>query len=116
MAIAALVFAALAAGCARSTPHQQVTEADAQLARRLGTANRGDVLQLLGKPTREDLIGDLEVWVYLYDASGSNRQQKPEMEVVEPVHDELILTFDGNGTLQRYQVVIEGRNRRERKR
>jgi outer membrane protein assembly factor BamE (lipoprotein component of BamABCDE complex) len=117
VATAALLFAALAAGCSHGTPHQQVADADAQLAGRLGRAKRGDVLALLGRPTAEDHVGDLEVWVYQYEASGAKRKEKPEMEVVAPVHDELILTFDADGILQRYQVVVEGRRtRRERNR
>jgi outer membrane protein assembly factor BamE (lipoprotein component of BamABCDE complex) len=111
------MLAALTAGCGHSTPHRQVADADAQLSRRIGHATRQEVFELLGKPTAEDHLGDLEVWVYQYEASGAKRPQKPEMDVVAPVHDELILTFGGDGILQNYQVVVEGRkSRRDRTR
>jgi len=107
----------LFAGCSQHQQHQKVIELDAKLAGRLGHAQRGEILDLMGEPTALDRIGDLEVWVYQYEVSGAKRSQKSEVTRVAPVHDELLLTFDQGGTLQRYQAVIEGRTtRRERSR
>ncbi len=82
---------------------------DAELSRRLGRARRADILALLGDPTAEKLVGDLEVWTYFYDSTGGKTLQDSRVHRVDPQHDGLILSFGGEGTLQHYYVIIEGR-------
>jgi outer membrane protein assembly factor BamE (lipoprotein component of BamABCDE complex) len=106
------------AGCGHQSEkesHRQVLEWDAALSVRLGKANHADILQLMGDPTARELIGEAEVWLYQFGSD--DRPIKPELKVVAPKHDELILSFDREGRLQRYTVVIEGRStKRERNR
>ncbi|HLY12519.1 MAG TPA: outer membrane protein assembly factor BamE [Planctomycetota bacterium] len=88
--------------------HAVVLHWDAELYRRLGTATQSDIQALMGEPTVRDLIGEAEVWVYQYGSD--DRAIKPEVKLVAPKHDELILSFDRGGTLQKYTVVAEGRS------
>jgi len=110
-----LALMLLAAGCSHRQPHQKVIELDAQLSGRLGRARQADVLELMGEPTAVDRIGEIEVWVYQYEVSGGTMHRKPDLDVVAPVHDELLLTFDQAGILQKYQAIIEGRSSRREK-
>jgi len=102
-----LAFAA--AGCSHARPHDTVRHFDAELSRRLGQAKRADILALLGEPTAEELLGEIVVWTYFYDSTGGKSLQSPQVQMVDPQHDGLILSFDREGTLQHYYVIIEGR-------
>jgi outer membrane protein assembly factor BamE (lipoprotein component of BamABCDE complex) len=110
--IGAGLLVLVAAGCSHPKPHQTVIDFDAQLSSRLGRAKKPDILALMGTPTAQDQIGELEVWTYFYSNSGAKHQSKPELDVVAPNHDGLILDFDQEGTLQRYIVILEGRQTR----
>jgi hypothetical protein len=106
-----------AAGCGQPPRHEAVMRFDAELARLLGRAKQPAILALMGEPTARDLIGETEVWTYFYGSSGEQSRSKPEVQLVAPQHDGLILDFDREGTLQRYHVILEGRtSRRERSR
>ena len=110
LAVRSVVLLALAAaGCSHARPHETVMRFDAELSRRLGQATRADIRALLGDPSAEDLLGELEVWTYFYDSSGGRILQSPQVQKVDPQHDGLILSFDREGTLQHYYVIIEGR-------
>jgi outer membrane protein assembly factor BamE (lipoprotein component of BamABCDE complex) len=109
------LLAMIAAGCSHTPPHQTVINFDSQLAQRVGRAKQAEILALMGEPTAQDQIGELEVWTYLYTSSGNKHRSKPEIDLVAPQHDGLILDFDRQGTLQRYHVILEGRaTRRDR--
>jgi outer membrane protein assembly factor BamE (lipoprotein component of BamABCDE complex) len=98
-----------AASCSHHPKHETVLRFDAELSRRLGQAKRADVLALMGEPTAQEQIGDIEVWTYFYEHSGAKSRTKPEVALVAPDHDGLILSFDREGTLQHYNVILEGR-------
>ena len=85
---------------------------DRELSGRLGTAKKADIQALMGEPAVRDLIGDSEVWVYQYGSD--DRDIQPEMKMVAPKHDELLLKFSPEGILQRYSVIIEGTTQRQR--
>jgi len=109
----------LIAGCGHRSSekesHQKVMDLDAALSVRLGKASEEDVLRLMGDPTSRELIGETEVWLYQYGKD--DRPIPPELKTVAPQHDELILSFDHAGRLQRYTVILEGRStKREPKR
>jgi len=105
-------------GCAHHSDkesHRKVLEFDAALSARLWKATQADILILMGEPTSRELIGEAEVWLYQYGTD--DRPIKPELKMVAPKHDELILSFDREERLQRYTVIIEGRStKRERSR
>jgi hypothetical protein len=102
-----LAFAA--AGCGHAPKHQTVKHFDAELSSRLGQAKRADILALMGEPTAQEQLGEIEVWTYFYNDSGNKSRAKPEVQEVDPQHDGLILSFDRDGILQHYHVIIEGR-------
>jgi hypothetical protein len=104
-----IVLALAVGGCSHARPHETVIHFDAELSRRLGLAKRADILALLGEPTAQELVGELEVWTYFYNSSGGKTQQSSQVQMVDPQHDGLILSFDREGTLQHYYVIIEGR-------
>jgi hypothetical protein len=93
--------------------HQAVRHWDAELSGRLGTAKQADIRALIGEPTAVDLIGDSEVWVYQFGED--NRDIKPEYKAVAPKHDELILHFTPEGTMDHYTAIIEGRSTQRQK-
>jgi outer membrane protein assembly factor BamE (lipoprotein component of BamABCDE complex) len=106
-----LLVLLLIAGCSHSSSkdsHRKVRELDAELAVRLGKSTQRDILALMGEPTARDLLGEVEVWGYQYGSD--DRDISPEYKVVAPKHDELILSFDPGGTLQKYTVILEGRS------
>ncbi len=86
---------------------------DQELFGRLGKANQADVEALLGPPTVRDPLGNSEVWVYQFGSD--DRPIRPEYKAVAPKHDELILSFDAAGVLQRYSVIAEGKTTERRR-
>src|SRR5947208_195236 len=83
----------LIAGCGHHSEresHRKVLELDLGLSARLGKANQADILILMGDPTSRDQIGETEVWLYQYGTD--DRPIKPELKMVAPKHDELILS------------------------
>lgn len=100
---------ALLAGCSHPPKHEIVLKYDQELSLRLGRAKKADILDLLGEPQVRDLLGDAEVWVYQYDNSDKAGKGRPEVKLVAPDHDELMLSFDREGVLQKYNVIMEGR-------
>jgi hypothetical protein len=108
----------LISGCSHHSEkesHRKVLELDQALSIRLGKASQADIFLLMGEPTSRELIGEAEVWLYQYGTD--DRPIKPELKVVAPMHDELILSFDRGRMLHRYTVIIEGHAmKRERSR
>lgn len=82
---------------------------DSELSRLLGRGKQADVRALMGEPAAEELIGEIEVWSYFYASSGGKSPPNPELAKVAPQHDGLILSFDREGTLQHYYLILEGR-------
>lgn len=97
-------------GCSHPK-HEAVLHYDAELAGRLGRAKQADILTLMGEPQIRDRIGEAEVWVYQYKGTDDKDRARPEVRMVAPEHDELILSFDREGVLQKYNLVVEGRRR-----
>ena len=105
-----------AAGCTHAPTHEKIKSYDAQLSTRLGKAKQPEIHELLGEPQVRDLIGDFEVWVYQFENTGEPVRGRPEVAMVAPDHDEIMINFDREGTMQSYHVIIEGRkSRRSRK-
>jgi outer membrane protein assembly factor BamE (lipoprotein component of BamABCDE complex) len=106
-----VVFAlSWAAGCSHAPQHEIVLKYDKELSVRLGRAKKAEIQELMGEPQTRDLLGDSEVWLYQFDNSEKPGKGRPEVHYVAPDHDELILSFDGDGVLQKYNVVMEGRS------
>jgi outer membrane protein assembly factor BamE (lipoprotein component of BamABCDE complex) len=93
-------------GCAHDD-QSKVKELDAQLFSRVGKASREDITAFLGEPEVKDRIGDVEVWIYQF-TSVSKGGITAFLKAAATHYDELIMTFDGNGVLQKYTAVIRG--------
>jgi len=83
-------------------------EPDSQLTGRVGRASREEISAFLGEPEVKDSIGQSEVWIYQFqDAGASGRIPAPLQEIIN-YFDEVIMTFDGGGILQKYTLVLFG--------
>jgi len=93
-----------------------VRDLDLQLSGRLGKAKREEVTALLGEPEVKDVIGQLEIWVYQFRGTGAGGRVSPALKEIANYYDELILTFDGNGILQKYTLALLGAGSKKNRR
>jgi outer membrane protein assembly factor BamE (lipoprotein component of BamABCDE complex) len=96
-----------ASGCANNK-EKMVRDLDLRLSGLVGKAHRQEIIALLGEPGTVDDIGQVEVWVYQFSGTGSKKRVPDEVKEVINYCDELIMTFDSRGVLQKYTLALMG--------
>lgn len=102
--LAFLVFVSLFIPACGSTKHK-LRDTDAEFSGRVGNDRREDIVAILGLPTQQAIVGDVEVWVYRSNEVGKVRRVPFAGGNAYLTCDELVLTFDKKfGILRTYKA------------